>query len=82
MSREANPETYLMQSHPTQSRTPVLLLAFASFVVVLNCATVQAQDPYQLLKEADRFAFLHNWVKAGPLYSGAEKLFASVPGVL
>jgi hypothetical protein len=67
-----------MQANSKQSPSLVLLFTFASLAVLLNCAIGQAQDPYQLLKEADRFAFLHNWVKAGPLYSEAEKLFAQV----
>jgi CHAT domain-containing protein len=35
----------------------------------------QGEGPTQLLKEADRLAWLNNWVKAGPLYERAERLF-------
>src|SRR5207247_3027701 len=35
----------------------------------------QAEGPMQLIEEADRLAWLNNWVKAGPLYERAETFF-------
>jgi tetratricopeptide (TPR) repeat protein len=35
----------------------------------------QNESPKHLLDEADRLAWLDNWVKAGPLYEQAERLF-------
>jgi hypothetical protein len=35
----------------------------------------QGEEPTQLLEQADRLAWLNNWVKVGPLYERAEMLF-------
>src|SRR5689334_2876257 len=37
--------------------------------------TPPQQDPVELLKEADRLAYLRNWLRAEPVFSGAEQLF-------
>jgi CHAT domain-containing protein len=37
-----------------------------------------ANDPNELIKKADYYASLYNWVEAGPLFAQAEKLFAGV----
>ena len=59
---------------PTQYLTQVRRLIF--WLLALNSPFVAAQDPSQLLREADRLAFLQDWSRAGPLYTEAEQLFA------
>lgn len=52
--------------------TGIPILVFAA---ILFSGTACAQDPKQLLEEADRLLSLSNWLKAGPLFVEAEKLF-------
>jgi CHAT domain-containing protein len=50
------------------------LLACVTLITVLRPAASQTKEPRQLLAEADRFAWLSNWQRAGELYGRAEQL--------
>ncbi len=49
----------------------ILLLSLSS----LCAAPSQVEDPYVILEEAKRLAWLNNWYAAKPLFQQAEKLF-------
>src|SRR6266568_5672633 len=53
-----------------------LLITFVPLFLFLPTASLGKPDPNRLLREADRFAMLYNWPKAGPLYAQAESIFA------
>lgn len=62
----------------TIQRISIFVASF--FMLAIQISPVFAQttseDPFLLLKEADRLAWLKNWTKAEPLFVRAERLFA------
>ena len=48
-----------------------------AFVVLVGVAPQSASDPEQLLREADRLAWLRAWGAAEPKFVEAQKLFAA-----
>jgi CHAT domain-containing protein len=51
----------------------ISLINISTFGLRFDC---QTQNPKRLLEEADRLAWLNNWIQAGPLYERAEILFS------
>ena len=54
------------------SMSCLALLLAGSAVLALS---LSQEDPAEILKEADRLAFLRNWSRAEPLFARAEQLF-------
>jgi CHAT domain-containing protein len=52
----------------------LVLLASLTLIRVLHPALPQSNEPRQLLAQADHFAWLSNWQRAGELYARAEQL--------
>ena len=53
------------------------VFAYASiWVVTMPGIVATANESAEVLKKADYYADLYNWLEAGPLYAQAEKLFA------
>jgi len=52
----------------------MVLLASLTLIKVLRPAVSQLKEPRQLLAQADHFAWLSNWQRAGELYARAEQL--------
>jgi len=52
----------------------LVLLASLTLIKVLRPAVSQPKEPRQLLAQADHFAWLSNWQRAGELYARAEQL--------
>jgi tetratricopeptide (TPR) repeat protein len=52
----------------------LVLLASLTLIKVLRPAVSQLKEPRQLLAQADYFAWLSNWQRAGELYARAEQL--------
>jgi CHAT domain-containing protein len=54
----------------------LLAISFLYVFFFVGHSRLWAEDPHYLIKEADRLAWLNNWVKAAPLFTKAEELFA------
>lgn len=52
-------------------------LPILALVLLLPQAPQKAQNPEQLIQQADRLAWLRNWPRAEPLYAQAEQLFGA-----
>src|SRR5262245_14689485 len=70
---------YMIQRRRTMAsrhiKLPGILL---TFVLVSSAAIVfsaSQDDPLEILKEADHFAWVRNWSRAEPLFARAEQLF-------
>jgi CHAT domain-containing protein len=50
-------------------------VVLAAGIASLRLSSSHKDTPQQLLADADQFAWLYNWPKAGPLYEEAEKRF-------
>jgi CHAT domain-containing protein len=50
------------------------LLACVTLITVLHPAVSELKEPRQLLAQADHFAWLSNWQRAGELYERADRL--------
>jgi CHAT domain-containing protein/tetratricopeptide (TPR) repeat protein len=59
--------------HPVLGRAGFILLV----VLCLPAFAQDGRDPYKLVQEADRLAWLRAWTRAAPLYADAERLFAA-----
>ena len=53
---------------------PILIVALV--FPLLGCLSRRADDPAQIVAEADRLAMLYNWPKAAQLYARAESILA------
>jgi CHAT domain-containing protein len=63
----------------TFPRILLVLVSFLTFIILTGSmfpalARIQ-EDPFEILKEADRLAWLRNWSRAEPLFAKAEQLF-------
>lgn len=52
-------------------------LVSAAFFVLVGSMAQSAQDPDQMLREADRLAWLRAWTSAEPQFLRAQRLFAA-----
>ncbi|MCI0659787.1 MAG: hypothetical protein L0220_01805 [Acidobacteria bacterium] len=59
-------------------RKALWIFAYASIWVVMLSGIATANEPAGVLKKANYYADLYNWLEAGPLYAQAEKPFAEV----
>lgn len=62
----------------TFRRIGYVSISFVSLIVLVASAVIAMpaqENPSELLKEADRLAWLKNWSKAEPLFARAEELF-------
>jgi hypothetical protein len=55
---------------------PYLTILLMGFLFFSLPSYGQNEDAKHLIGEADRLAWINNWVKAGPLYEQAERLFS------
>ena len=77
MNREMS--SYLTRSTGLATRVSLVflilgLVASLTLIKVLRPAVSQPKEPRQLLVQADHFAWLSNWQRAGELYARAEQI--------